>query len=239
MNRRASTILLVVACLITSLAVMPAAGANDGAPTPEEVQAAIDKGVEWLAAAQDGDGFWGDWERCAVTALAVKKLEHHAVDPKWGFGLDSPFHDDYPYKGNVVAGLNWLFENCVGTIDIIDQPAGDPDSDGDGIGVQWDGRRTYTTGIALMMLCEVVEFERVVESGPLAGWTYGEVARDTMDYMAFGQVDAGQWRGGWGYEDNADWADNSNSGYATLGLGFAEAEPPLGCGFTVPQFVKD
>jgi hypothetical protein len=91
-----------------------------------------------------------------------------------------------------------------------------------------------------MAMCEVVEFDRIVEDGPLAGWTYGDVARDLMDYLAFGQNDGGWERGGWGYYDNyVGWSDNSNSGYPTLGLGFAEAAPPLGCGFEVPQFVKD
>jgi hypothetical protein len=209
-------------------------------PTVEEVKEAIAKGVAWLAEKQDVDGYWGDWEQCAVTALAVKKLEHHAVDDKWGWGLDSPFSDAYPYKANVENGLNWLFKNCVSTIPIIDQPAGNPDSDGDSIGVHWGDRHTYTSSIALMTLCESVELDRVVESGPLAGWTYEEVARDTMDYLAYGQNDANWERGGWGYSDNTvGWSDQSNSGYAALGLGFADAAWPEGCGFEVPPFVKD
>ncbi len=73
-----------------------------------------------------------------MTLLAVKKLEHHAVDAKWGWGLPSPFDDGYPYKGNVERGLDWLFANCVFADPIGPQPAGDPDSDGDGIGV-WFG----------------------------------------------------------------------------------------------------
>jgi hypothetical protein len=208
-----------------------------------DVQAAINKGVAWLVEQQNPDGSWDDWEQCAITALVVKKLEHHAVDPKWGLGLPSPFDPAYPYKENVEKGLKWLFDNCVSTMPIHPQPAGDPDTDGDGIGVYWGAdanHRSYSTGIGLMAICEAVEFDRVVESGPLAGWTYGEVARDTMDYLAFGQNDGGPERGGWGYFDNyVGWSDNSNAGYVTLGLGFAEATPPLGCGFTLPQFVKD
>jgi hypothetical protein len=90
----------------------------------------------------------------------------------------------------------------------------------------------------------------VVESGPLAGWTYGDVARDTTDYVAWAQMDpnTGNNRGGWGYagSDNGtmewypwDRSDNSNAGWVTLGLAFAEIAPPEGCGFTIPQFVKD
>jgi hypothetical protein len=45
---------------------------------------------------------------------------------------------------------------------------------------------------------------------------------------------------GWGYVENTTGrSDNSNSGYVTLGLGFAQAGPPEGCGFVLPPFVKD
>ncbi len=242
MKRKVLTIGLVLVALILSLVVVPLAemaGTSGEPPTQEEVKAAIEEGVEWLAGQQDDDGFWGHWEECAVTALAVKKLEHHAVDPQWGLGLDSPFNDANPYKDNIERGLNWLLEECVSTMDIEPQPAGDPDTDGDGIGVRF-GWGTYHTSIALMAICEAVELDREVESGPLAGWTYEEVAQDTVDYLAFGQNDAGWERGGWGYGDNdMGWSDQSNSGYAALGLGFAEAAPPDGCGFEVPGFVKN
>jgi len=236
---------LLVMLVVASLLVVPFAGtvAANEPPTQEEVKAAIEKGVAWLADQQNDDGYWGDWEPCAVTALAVKKLEHHAVDPKWGLGLDSPFDDASPYKDNVERGLNWLLENCASTIDIWDQPAGDPDTNNNGIGVCFvglTGLRTYTTAAALMALCEAVDMDRVVESGPLAGWTYAEVTEDTMNYLAFGQNDAGWERGGWAYSANdVGWSDQSNSGYAAVALGFYEAASPYGCGGTVPQFVKD
>jgi len=153
--------------------------------------------------------------------------------------------------------LNWLFDNCVFTKPIGPQLAGDPDSDGDGIGVYWEwsgevNHRSYSTGIGLMAICEAVELDRVVESGPLAGWTYTDVARDTMDYLSWSQMDpnTGGSRGGWSYagSDNGvfEWeppwgaaSDNSNAGWVSLGLGYAEVPPPEGCGFIIPQFVKD
>jgi hypothetical protein len=238
MNWRVWTVGLVLVALL----VVPLAGpvAGQEPPTQEEVKAAIAKGVEWLAEQQDDDGFWGYWRECAVTALAVKKLEHHAVDPKWGWGLDSPFDETYPYREHVEKGLHWLLANCADDPQPISmQPAGDPDSNGNGLGVRFHWG-TYETSIALMAICEAVELDRVVEDGPLDGWTYEQVAQDTMDWLAFGQNDANWERGGWGYYANqVDWSDQSNSGYAALGLGFAEAASPLGCGFTIPQFVKD
>jgi hypothetical protein len=187
-----------------------------------------------------------------VTALAVKKLEHHAVDPKFGLGLPSPFDEANPYKENIEKGLNYLFANCAFTRPVGLQMAGDPDTDGDGIGVYFSApvhHRSYNTAIALMAICQAVEMDRVVENGNLTGWTYEDVARDTMDYLLWSQMDpnTGNNRGGWGYagSDNGvfeqvwDRADNSNAGWVVLGLAVAEAAPPEGCGFTIPRWVKD
>jgi hypothetical protein len=231
-------------CIITTFLTFFAVSSS-AQPTVDEVRETIEKGVRWLAQQQHTDGYWDYYDRCAVTALAVKKLEHHAVDSKWGLGLPSPFDDENPYKANIENGFAYLFDNCVSTMSISVQPAGDPDTDGDGIGAYWQyanniWHRSYTSGIALMAICEAVELDKEVESGPLAGWTYEQVARDTMDYLAFGQNDGGNEQGGWGYYDNyVGFSDNSNSGYVTLGLGFAETASPDGCGFGVPQFVKD
>jgi len=63
---------VVLAVLLVSLLVVPltqTAAANHG-PTVEEVRAAIAQGVEWLAAQQDDDGFWGIWELGKDNALA-------------------------------------------------------------------------------------------------------------------------------------------------------------------------
>jgi hypothetical protein len=229
MKCKVLTVRFVLAVLLASLLVVPLAGTAGAQepPTQEEVKAAIAEGVVWLAGQQHPDGFWPHGADCAVTALAVKKLEHHAVDSKWGWGLDSPFNDAYPYKGNVERGLSWLLEHCAFTMEISEQPHGNPDSDGDGVGVQWRNRPTYSSGIALMALCEAVDLDREVENGPLTGWTYEEVARDTMDYLAFGQNDANWEEGGWGYGHNTeDWSDQSNTGYVALGLGFAETAWP-------------
>jgi hypothetical protein len=59
--------------------------------------------------------------------------------------------------------------------------------------------------------------------------------------MAWAQADpsCGINRGGWRYNPNECSSDNSNSGYVTLGLGYAQAPPPFGFGLTVPLFVKN
>jgi hypothetical protein len=221
----------IILGLLLGIMVVPAQAVPE-----DEVREAIEKGVEWLANQQGPiGGWWGDWERCAVTALAIKKLEHHAVDSKWGYGLPSPFHQDYPYREHVILGLEWLLEECAVKISL---PEGPWDTDGDGWGVYFGmdvHHRTYSTACALMALCE-------------AGPDFADVTEDTMNYLAWAQTDEPDWgRGGWGYAENGTdwanqqngWSDQSNTGYATLALGFYEAPPPLGFGGTVPQFVKD
>jgi len=250
---------LLVMLVVASLLVVPFAGtvAANEPPTQEEVKEAIDKGVAWLLDQQnleDPDdiqyGSWGDWEQVAVTAFAVKKLEHYAIDKKYGLELDSPF--DALYADQLQAGLNFLFANAhvitVGT-QTHDGKIDDPDTDGDGKGVYFETNlwnRTYSSGIALMAIAESTTPDRVVDvpDSPVDGWTYEEVAQDTLDYLAWGQTDSGSGRGGWIYNevDNASgWSDNSNTGYAVLGLQYAEAplESREGFGLTVPTWVKD
>jgi len=68
---------------------------------------------------------------------------------------------------------------------------------------------------------------------------YGDTAQDALDFIAWGQRDEGcePHRGGWRYMDNWCDSDNSNTGWATLGLGYAQAAPPYGFDLTIPPFV--
>jgi len=247
-KRRIGVFIAVILAISAFAAISPMANAA----TQEEIKDAIDRGIEWLVAQQNDDGSWGVVDTVAKTALAVKKLELHAVDCKYGYCLDSPFDPAYPYAENVSRGLDYLFANAH-IINISAQPAGNPDTDGDGIGVYFvDGNdphhRNYETGIALMAIVESTTPHRVVNVSGSAvnGWTYYEVAVDTVDYLAWAQAETNG-RGGWGYAqcDNGTWtdigrSDNSNTGWVVLGLQYAETEDPLhGFNIAIPQFVKD
>ena len=218
------------AALLVLLCALPAVAQ----PTEEEILQAVDDGVAWLAGAQDPNGSWGD--NVGRTGLACKKLMHYAVDPDRGLGLPTPFHPDNPYLANLEGCLEWLLAEGA-QVPIAPQPAGDPDTDGDGVGISFSGLM-YENGIMLMLLCEAVELDRVVGLGPLTGLTYEQVAEDLADYIYFCQNEAGNWRGGWRYVCNQNSSDNSVTGWITVGLGFAEAPSPVGCGFDVPAFVK-
>ena len=238
----ARLLVIFVLLILTISLTVPAQAASEG-----EIQTAIDAGIAWLVAQQNPDGSWGEYDQVGTTAFAVKKLEHHCVDTKWGLGLPSPFDPASPYRDIIQNGFNYLFANAC-TMPVSLQPAGDPDSDGDGIGVYFadggcDGEHpTYGTGVSLMAIAESTTPDRIVcvPGSPVDGWTYYEVAVDVVDYLAFGQNDAGPERGGWGYEENdTGFSDNSNTGYAVLGLQYAQEPPPEGFSIPIPQFVKD
>jgi hypothetical protein len=211
---------------------------------------AIEDGVAWLVAQQNADGSWGASYPVAETAFAVLKLETHATDPKppdgCGYGLDSPFDPTYPYAENVSRGLNYIFANAY-TIDIgtqtHDGSVDNPDTNGNGKGVYFSGRRTYETSIALMAIAASRTPDRIVNvpGSPVNGWTYKDVAQDTVDYLAWGQTDSGYGRGGWSYaemDNTGDRSDNSNTGFVVLGLLYAESNE-YAFKIPIPQFVRD
>ncbi|OGN96834.1 MAG: hypothetical protein A2Z71_09000 [Chloroflexi bacterium RBG_13_50_21] len=217
--------------VILSMALVPLGGqvtAED--PDPKEV--AITNGLAWLASAQAADGGWspGWCDRISYTGLAVLKLETRAIE----LGLD-PLEEAYEYSSNVTAGLSFITANSI-TMPIGSEPAGNPDGDADGIGIYWttnpdcgyDWHRTYNTSIALMALSASGHPE-----------LYGDIAQDALDFIAWGQTDAGceLSRGGWRYMDNSCDSDNSNTGWVTLALGYVRSSPPYGFGLTIPPFV--
>jgi hypothetical protein len=145
-----------------------------------------------------------------------------------------PLDENYMYVDQVADGLAYILDNA-SDVSIDMQSAGDPDTNGNGIGTYFNqaecfaGHVIYNSGIAMMAIAASGHPE-----------LYAGTLQDAVDYMAWGQADqdCGPHRGGWRYVPDCS-SDNSNAGYVTLGLGFAEAPAPFGFGLTVPQFVKD
>jgi len=236
--------ILMVGVVVTLLMALTIPSAVTLASNDNPVGDAIADGVDWLADQQNPDGSWGFSHPVSETGLAVLKLADHAVDAEYGYGLDSPFDPAYPYSSHVQEGLNYLFANAH-IIEIYEQPAGDPDTNDNGIGVyfvsyDWDWYRIYETSIAMMGIAGSRAPGRVVDvpGSPVDGWTYKDVLQDAVDYLAFGQNVAGLERGGWGYVENeVGWSDQSNTGWATFALGYAES-PKYKFACTIPAFVK-
>jgi hypothetical protein len=220
---------LLLCLIITSVFIvtmMPLASAA----TPGEVNAAIDDGLAYLATQQNADGSFGGSGGGAYTigetGEAVLAFENNGNLPGSGTA----------YSGNVEKGLDYLFTKAATTA-IGVQPAGNPDTNGDGLGVYiaCSGEDLYCTGIAAMAIVGSNTPDRVVTTGPLAGQTYKQVLTNMVDYFAWAQndVNTGNSRGGWRYGANYGSSDNSVSQWPVLALISAEQ-----WGINAPAFVK-
>lgn len=217
MKRRILSILFILG-LITSLIAVPAQAAP-----PEDIEASIEAGLDCLVPQQHPDGYWPGWDPVARTGFAVVKLEDRGyelalTDPE----IDGPFDPDYEYSSNVIAGLNYIFSQAAA-------PAVG------GICFAAGGHETYNTGIAMMAIAASRTPDSVVSVGnPVVdGKTYKEVLQANVNYFAAAQNPDGGWR----YWASPQQSDQSNTGYAVLGLRYAEAEVyDFEC--TIPASIK-
>jgi len=219
-------ILLLLVSLVLLVGML---GIPVQAATQLEIDQAIQDGLAWLATQQQVDGRICQMpysNPVAATAAAVLAFENEGHFPGGGTA----------YSGVVEDGLDFIF-NYAKIVPIIPQPAGDPDSDGDGNGVSfWDDaveREVYETGMVMQAIVASNTPDRVVTTGACNGWTYEGVMVDVVDWVAFGQVDAGSGRGGWRYYANYSNSDNSTAQWPVLGLIAAEQ-----WGINAPPFVK-
>jgi len=234
--------------MLLALIVAPLSGrVRAQEPTLDErIETAVMNGVAWLAAQQNPDGSWEGYEQAAHTCFSLVKLQERAYD----LGYSTPFDPQYEYSNNIIAGWNYLFETphvemqSPLSIQWHGGNPDDPDINGNGYGLYfstWGSHPTYTTGICLMALASSGTPDRPNEGGLNFDGngipdTYQEIAQEAMEWLSFGQADLDWSEGGWGYDanDNADnWSDNSNAGYAVLGLAYAED-----FGVSVPDWVR-
>jgi hypothetical protein len=222
----------IAATIISVVILLPMFIAVSGfAATEQEIDDSIALGLPWLASQQDPDGHWGNGYVIAKTGLAVLKFIDHVKEiPE----IDNWTDPGYVYHDVVVDGLNFLFSEGY-YVNISVQTYGDPDTLNNDKGIRFTGFDDYETSIALMALGATMTPGLIVtDPGPLNGTTYADVVQDIVDYLSYTQRESANARGGWGYQGDPTWADNSVSGYTSLGLGYAQA-----FGATIPQFVKD
>lgn len=157
---------------------------------------AIQKGLKYLYLNQQVDGSWSGWPAEAYTAGAVQAFEIQGHLPGNDVNQDI-------YAGAVIAGLNYLFSTAQ-IMPMSPQPAGNPDSNGDGIGVYWGSGGNYpqyTGGLVMLAVAASNAPDRVATTGPteVLGQTYREIMQNAVDYMAWAQNEGvcsgGDWYG--------------------------------------------
>jgi len=209
-------------------------------PTPattEEINAAIGGGPQYLhnvmTRPDATTGYWNVEYPKATTAIAVLAFEIQGH-------LASGNQANDPYVDTVRRGLNYLLTS-LHKRDIVLQPAGDPDTNGNGYGlyvaVGDSDVAIYTAGIVLMTLAVsgTPKSTATVGGDGVLGRTYRDIAQDMVDYLAWAQTDSPDAvRGGWRYRPNKGDSDMSVTQWPAIGLEAAETN----WGVTVPDWVK-
>ena len=208
--------------------------------TQTEIEAAIQDGVAWLADRQQDDGSWDG--HTAITCFALGVLQQRAYD----LGFDTWDDPAYAFQDHITQAWQYVFTptRTLKVSPLPLQPAGDPDSNGNGYGVSFrfdDRHHVYAQGVCLMALEASGTPNRENDGGLDFNNdgnpdTFLELAQEGVDWTAFAQLDGGNGRGNWFYsvEDNGSGnPDQSNGGFAVLGLAAAES-----MGATVPAFVR-
>ena len=214
MKNSSKRILPTVFAAIIVLLAFTAMFTTASAATDKEIEDAIENGTAWLASQQDPDnGSWdGGWDidyDMGATGLALLKLIEYAKEQGY-----NPTGWAYEYSDNVTMGLEFLDSHLtnvsVGT---------GYDGNSNGNMAYLDGfHRTYVTSIALMA------YSANPDTPP-------DLVQDLTDWLVNAQCNDStvQVYGVWDYMGFCCWGDNSNTGYATLGLGYA-----LNSGATIP-----
>jgi hypothetical protein len=223
-----------LAAILAGVALIPLGPAAQ-ASTPAEIKAAIDKGTVWLAAQQAEDGSWpaGDYDPVGTTALSVTKFEDYAIE----LGYKTPFDAKYKYRTQVQKGLTFLFQTAV-----VSSPAVTPTMPSitgkakvlpGGTTISWsDWDQTYYTSLVMMAIASSKTPDTVVNvidpvSPEINGMTYKEVLQGALNYLVFNQNPDGGWIYGGEF---GSYSDQSNTGFAGLGLGYVSK-----FGLTVPD----
>jgi len=191
-----AAILFAAIMVLSAVAVMCTTAS---AATEEDIENSINMGVAWLVCEQNPDGSWGSDYTVARTGFALVKLEDRSRE----LGRE-PLDSEGPYYQNIQAGIDYLM-----TQKINEDISGDlADKNGNGNAVyftdEWGFHHTYSTGIALMAIAN-------------SGMVTDDV-QDMVDwFIKYQNPD-----GGWIYNPQPWGSDNSNTGYAALGLAYAK-----------------
>jgi PKD repeat protein len=204
-----------------------------------EINVAIDEGLWYLHQTQTrtsaegyDTGYWTSNARASATASAIQSFEINGH-------RESVSHQDDPYAETVMRGLRQLFRD-LGTVDIAVQTYGEPDTNGNGIGIQTGvsgsgGQPIYQGGQVMDAIASsATPLARTVTGATgIKRRSYFDVLTDMADQYAWGQTEQGS-GGAWRYSWNSS-IDNSAAQWGAIGLLAAEDI----FGIPVPLWVKE
>jgi hypothetical protein len=147
-----------------------------------------------------------------------------------------------PYVEDLQRALNYCL-SLTYTHAISMQPAGNPDSNGNGIGLYSSFESpAYETGIVLMALANSGDPGMVADAGlpntDVAGKSYRDIVQDIADLLSYAQNEADPYRGGWRYGPNSGSSDMSVTQWPVIGLEASEFNPDFSGLIAVPEWVK-
>ena len=175
-------------------------------------------------------GTWADTP--AGVCAAVDALEISGRTPDVNFSAD-------PYVEDVRRGLNYILAGA--TADVIStQPSGNPDVNGNGIGVYLSpNEETAENAMCAQALSDskARSFQSLVGYAGIYGRLYQDISEDTEEWFAFGINDGDGLNGGWGRHANSvpGTQPTTTLSMETI-LAIRSAEANMGA--TVPDFVR-
>ncbi len=201
-----------------------------------EVNRAIDHGL-WnlhkrmnLSSSGGVDtGYWNaQGYNASPTAAAILAMQIHGH-------LESGNEAEDPYAEDVRRGMAHIMTELYPR-NIGNEPAGNPDANANGIGLEVGANPIYQGGqlVDAIIASNTPNAVAVTGGASVIGRTYKEIVQDLLDCYSWGQVDGGTYRGGWRYS----WESGSdNSAAQWWGVAAIPAERNFSC--VVPQFVKN
>ncbi|MBD3316819.1 MAG: PKD domain-containing protein, partial [Chitinivibrionales bacterium] len=203
-----------------------------------ETNVAIDEALWYMHKAQnriysgaDNQGYWNHSSYEAnATASAVQAFEINGH-------LENGSALDDPYVETVARGMNYLFDHLK-YVNIGMQEYGNPDANGNGIGISVnEGHEPYQLGAVMDAIIAGGTPDAINQMGGtnISGRSYLSIVQDMADQHSWGQGDHSSGRGGWRYNWNSSSSDNSVAQWGAIGLIPAERL----WGVTVPVFVKE
>ena len=177
-------------------------------------------------------GYWNESQNpIGSTALAALAFEVNGFDGRAERART-------PYRETVDRALAFVLSRSE-TVELEPQPAGDPDTNGNGLGirVEENGHQMYEVSQVAMALAASQDPDRIAPCGPnaVAGRTLKQIVTDLVDFIAYAQTDGDnpEQRGGWRYTANTHDADLSAAQWPVLALMSAQQ----GFGIRAPDWV--